>query len=57
MKAVNLPNCGTLPDFGNFEKEVDHTRRCGDDALCEGCEFQCVDFAPDGASRRTIWIT
>ena len=23
MKKVNRPNCGTLPDFGNFEKEDD----------------------------------
>jgi sugar phosphate isomerase/epimerase len=23
MKEVNLPNCGTLPDFGNFPREVD----------------------------------
>jgi len=23
MKKVNLPNCGTLPDFGNFPAEVD----------------------------------
>ena len=23
MKAVNLPNFGTLPDFGNFTKEQD----------------------------------
>ena len=23
MKAVNLPNCGTLPDFGNFPAEID----------------------------------
>ena len=23
MKTVNLPNCGTLPDFGNFPKDAD----------------------------------
>jgi sugar phosphate isomerase/epimerase len=23
MKKVNMPNCGTLPDFGNFPKEID----------------------------------
>lgn len=23
MKKVNMPNCGTLPDFGNFPKETD----------------------------------
>ena len=23
MKKINLPNCGTLPDFGNFPKETD----------------------------------
>jgi L-ribulose-5-phosphate 3-epimerase len=22
MKAVNLPNCGTLPDFGNFQVDA-----------------------------------
>lgn len=24
IKQVNLPNCGTLPDFGNFPAETDH---------------------------------
>jgi sugar phosphate isomerase/epimerase len=23
IKEVNLPNCGTLPDFGNFSQEID----------------------------------
>ena len=23
IKEVNLPNCGTLPDFGNFQPEID----------------------------------
>ena len=23
IKKVNLPNCGTLPDFGNFPKDID----------------------------------
>jgi sugar phosphate isomerase/epimerase len=28
MHAVNLPNCGTLPDFGNFCIEKDKARGC-----------------------------
>lgn len=49
MKAVNLPNCGTLPDFGNFPKEVDRY-----DAVqkmmpyAKGVSFKCWDFTPAG---------
>jgi sugar phosphate isomerase/epimerase len=49
MKTVNLPNFGTLPDFGNFPKEIDRY-----DAIAKlmpfakGASFKCYDFGPDG---------
>jgi sugar phosphate isomerase/epimerase len=44
-KKVNLPNFGTLPDFGNFPKEIDKY-----DAVrklmpyAKGVSFKCYDF-------------
>lgn len=49
MKKVDLPNFGTLPDFGNFPKEIDRY-----DAIrklmpyAKGVSFKCYDFGPDG---------
>jgi sugar phosphate isomerase/epimerase len=49
MKTVNLPNFGTLPDFGNFPKEIDRY-----DAIAKlipyakGCSFKCFDFDANG---------
>lgn len=49
MKLAAMPNLGTLPDFGNFPKEVDRY-----DAVtkmmpyAKGVSFKCVDFGPDG---------
>jgi sugar phosphate isomerase/epimerase len=49
MKTVNLPNFGTLPDFGNFPKEIDRY-----DAIAKlipyakGCSFKCFDFDASG---------
>ena len=49
MKLVKLPNFGTLPDFGNFPKEMDKY-----DAVrklmpfAKGVSFKCFDFGPDG---------
>ena len=49
MKTVNLPNFGTLPDFGNFPKEIDKY-----DAVrklmpfAKGVSFKCYDFGADG---------
>lgn len=45
MKQANLPNFGTLPDFGNFPKEIDRY-----DAVAKlmpyakGVSFKCHDF-------------
>lgn len=45
MKKVNKPNFGTLPDFGNFPKEIDKY-----DAVrklmpyAKGVSFKCMDF-------------
>ncbi|MBY0506344.1 MAG: sugar phosphate isomerase/epimerase [Bryobacteraceae bacterium] len=52
MKKVNAPNFGTLPDFGNFPKEIDRY-----DAVkqlmphAKGVSFKCFDF--DAAGRET----
>ncbi len=49
MKTVNLPNFGTLPDFGNFPKEIDRyeaVRKLM--TYAKGASFKCYDFAPDG---------
>jgi sugar phosphate isomerase/epimerase len=49
MKTVNLPNFGTLPDFGNFPKEIDRY-----DAIAKlmpfakGASFKCYDFGRNG---------
>jgi sugar phosphate isomerase/epimerase len=49
MKAVNLPNFGILPDFGNFPKEIDRyeaVRKLM--PYAKGVSFKCYDFAPEG---------
>ena len=49
MKAVNLPNFGALPDFGNFPKEIDRyeaVRKLMPSA--KGVSFKCYDFSPEG---------
>jgi L-ribulose-5-phosphate 3-epimerase len=49
MRTVNLPNFGTLPDFGNFPKEIDRY-----DAIAKlmkfakGASFKCYDFGANG---------
>lgn len=49
MKQVNASNFGTLPDFGNFPKEVDRY-----DAVkrlmpyAKGVSFKCLDFDATG---------
>jgi sugar phosphate isomerase/epimerase len=49
MKAVNLPNCGTLPDFGNFPRDVDRYEAVRKMMpYAKGVSFKCVDFAADG---------
>jgi len=52
MKKVNLPNFGTLPDFGNFPKQYDKyegVRKLM--AFAKGVSFKCSDFGPDGNER------
>lgn len=54
MKEVNLPNFGTLPDFGNFPKDVnryDAVRRMM--PYAKDVSFKCHDFAPAPALRET----
>ena len=49
MKTVKLANFGTLPDFGNFPKEMDKyeaVRKLM--PFAKGVSFKCYDFGPDG---------
>jgi sugar phosphate isomerase/epimerase len=49
MKMVQLPNFGTLPDFGNFPKEMDKyeaVRKLM--PYAKGVSLKCYDFGPDG---------
>jgi sugar phosphate isomerase/epimerase len=54
MKKAGLPNLGTLPDFGNFPKEIDKY-----DAVqklmpyAKGVSMKCFDFSP-AADETTI---
>lgn len=49
MKAVNLPNFGTLPDFGNFPKEIDRYQAVQKlMPYAKAVSFKCMDFGPDG---------
>ncbi|MEZ5401960.1 MAG: sugar phosphate isomerase/epimerase family protein [Bryobacteraceae bacterium] len=49
MKKVNLPNVGTLPDFGNFPKEADKYEAVRKMMpYAKGVSFKCLDFSPDG---------
>jgi sugar phosphate isomerase/epimerase len=49
MEKVKLPNFGTLPDFGNFPKEID--RYTAVEKLmkyAKGVSFKCMDFDASG---------
>ena len=49
MKKVGKPNFGTLPDFGNFPKEVDRYEAVKKlMTFAKGVSFKCMDFGPDG---------
>jgi sugar phosphate isomerase/epimerase len=53
MKAVNLPNCGTLPDFGNFG---DYDRYKGVEELmpfAKGVSAKSHEFDSDGSEIRS----
>jgi sugar phosphate isomerase/epimerase len=48
MKTVNLPNCGTLPDFGNF-KEYDRYKGVEEMMpFAKGVSAKSYDFDADG---------
>lgn len=52
MKKVNLPNFGTLPDFGNFPKEADKYGAVQKlMPFAKGVSFKCHDF--DASGRET----
>ncbi|MBM3814792.1 MAG: sugar phosphate isomerase/epimerase [Acidimicrobiia bacterium] len=54
MKKVNKPQMGTLPDFGNFPKEIDRYQAVQKlMPFAKGVSFKCYDFTPD-ARETTI---
>ena len=56
MKAVNLPNCGTLPDFGNFGS---YDRYKGVDELmpfAKGVSAKSHDFDSSGEETHTDFL-
>jgi sugar phosphate isomerase/epimerase len=53
MKKVNLPNFGTLPDFGNFPKEIDKYQAVAKLAqFAKGMSFKCYFEGPEGTEDR-----
>ena len=61
MKLVNLPNCGTLPDFGNFRVsgEEEYDRYVGVDELmpfAKAVSAKSHDFDEAGNETRTDYF-
>ncbi len=61
MKLVNLPNCGTLPDFGNFNvsKDEEYDRYQGVDELmpfAKAVSAKSHDFDDAGNETRTDYF-
>ncbi len=61
MKAVNLPNCGTLPDFGNFRIGGDewYDRYKGVEELmpfAKAVSAKSHDFDADGNETKTDYL-
>jgi sugar phosphate isomerase/epimerase len=61
MKAVNLPNCGTLPDFGNFQikRGEEYDRYKGVDLLmpyAKGVSAKSHDFDRNGNETHTDYF-
>ncbi|MBL8218294.1 MAG: sugar phosphate isomerase/epimerase [Bryobacterales bacterium] len=49
MKKLPLPNFGTLPDFGNFPKEIDRYEAVRKMMpYAKGVSFKCMDFDASG---------
>ncbi len=61
MKLVDLPNCGTLPDFGNFRvsKDEDYDRYLGVDELmpfAKAVSAKSHDFDDEGNDTQTDYF-
>jgi sugar phosphate isomerase/epimerase len=61
MKTVNLPNCGTLPDFGNFQikRGEEYDRYKGVDLLmpyAKGVSAKSHDFDRNGNETHTDYF-
>ena len=61
MKRVNLPNCGTLPDFGNFRiaENQSYDRYQGVTELmpfAKAVSAKSLRFGPDGQELNTDYL-
>ena len=71
MTSIDLPNCGTLPDFGNFCLERDPSKPWAENCIKEYDRYQGVeelmrhakavsakthDFGPDGSESHTDYM-
>src|SRR5262249_51760092 len=54
IRRVDLPNCGTLPDFGNFPKEIDRYQAVTDlMPFAKAVSAKSQDFDTSGNETRT----
>jgi sugar phosphate isomerase/epimerase len=54
VQKVNLPNFGTLPDFGNFAEGTDRYAAVAKlMPFAKGVSFKCWDFTPDARETKT----
>lgn len=53
IKAVNLPNCGTLPDFGNFDKYDRYKAVLEMMPFAKGVSAKSHDFDAQGNETKT----
>lgn len=56
MKAVDLPNCGTLPDFGNFDKYDRYKAVAEMMPFAKGVSAKSHDFDAQGNETKTDYV-
>lgn len=56
MKTVNLPNCGTLPDFGNFGQYDRYRGTAELMPFAKAVSAKSHDFAPNGNETHTDYL-
>jgi sugar phosphate isomerase/epimerase len=56
MKAINKPNCGTLPDFGNFGKYDRYKGTTEMMPFAKAVSAKSHDFGTDGGEKHTDYL-